>query len=172
MSNEIGRFPNEEVMAPTPEMLHQLTRVAIEYGLASDTLETAKQQSVQSIYYLKDFQVENGSRIGRVARFSRAPLFEIEFEDDEGELLMGVGSAYSFYYSERVEYEGHGLREKWQAFGYRWNDNGDVVRAARWAEDHPSLKERPRSMSMSTASDVNELIRGFRARQQESENLA
>jgi hypothetical protein len=172
MSNETGSFHNHEVSAPTPEMLHQLTRVAIEYGLASDKLESAAQESTRSIYYLKDFQIENGTRVGRVARFSRAPLFEVEFEDDEGKLLTGVGSAYSFYYSERVEYEGHGLREEWQAFGYRWNDNGEVERAARWVETHPSLEERPRSKPLSTASDVTQLIHGFKARQHDAGRAA
>lgn len=170
MSIEIGNIHNDETTVPSPQMLHRLAKAAFAYGSALEKTEVNTRRSIQPIYYLKDFQLKDGERVGRVARFTREPLLEV-IDDDQCERLTGMSSAYSFYYSERIEHAGHGLREEWQAYGYRWDDNDGVLRAARWVENHPS-RDQPRSMTVSTASDVNELIRGFRIRQQEVNRAA
>lgn len=172
MSIELGDVHNsKEVLAPTPQMLHQLAKAAIEYGGALEKLEIHTRDSAHPVYYLKDFEVENGDRIGRVARFMRRPLSREEAEAADRQELIGSNSAYSFYYSERIEYEGHGLREEWQAYGYRWDDNEGVLKAARWVESHPT-HGIPRTMTLSTASDVSELIRDFQTRQQSAMEVA
>lgn len=170
MSMEISNTCNNEAKIPSPQMLHRLAKAAFAYGDALGKTEVSVRRSIQPIYYLKDFQLRNNERIGRIARFTREPLLEV-IDDDQCERLTGMSDAYSFYYSERIEHEDHSLREEWQAYGYRWDDNDGVLRAARWVENHPSLGQR-RSVTESTASDVDGLIREFQIRQQEAQKAA
>ena len=170
MDFEVSKF-HEDVTAPTPQMLHSLARAAFEYAIVANKLEVDRSDTSQPVYYLKDFKLQDGNKVGRVARFSSEPLLEIDVEDESGQTLKGVANAYSFYYSERVEHDEHGQREEWRAFGYRWNDENKVLRAARWAENYPAVNQS-RSSAESTASDVHLLIHEFRARQHAAQRAA
>lgn len=151
-------------------MLHELAKAAFAYGDLLGRTKVDTRRSIQPIYYLKDFELKDGERVSRVARFTRAPILEVVAEDQQ-EWLIGMSDTYSFYYSERVEHDGHGRHEEWQAFGYHWDDNDGVLRAAKWLETHPSNGQRRRK-TISTADDVVELIQEFQLRQQEAEKAA
>lgn len=146
---------------PSPEMLRSLAQVAFAYASTLSQGMVTKGSQENPVYYLKDFHLKNNQRVGRVARFSRTPLWELGDE-------IAFIDHYSFYYSERIEKGVVGtIEESWQAFGYRWNEENGLLRARRWTEKHPAQGE-PRIAAVSTADDVMTLTQSLLNRMEEA----